>query len=186
MYQLQPLNASGHLHEQTDRHNQYDAGTLLAPCSNCGAERRAGVEHANCGLCRTCYRRWLDAGYPDAGVPERRCGGRGWRLNEPGMLDDFARMDRKGEPGRSAYLAQYFGVSRRTLSRWRREIERREQRAQTMMLLWSVTGRGRWRHCLRGMTRSEDRHADPIVAVVAAYALDEQASGARRVACFRA
>lgn len=187
MITLTALNGSGHLHEPADHHrNQYDDPFNVDPCSHCGGPRvrgRAGLGRCNLGLCSTCYTRWMDNGYPAGGPPQRRPGGRGWRLNDPGLLAEFAELDRCGTPGRSAELAQRFGVTRRTLSRWRRVIERRahtrELRANAITDAGPVLVR-------RRASQRGEYEPDAIIIMAAAEAVAGQTGGARRVDCVSA
>ena len=192
-------NNSGHIlgDSTTVGRNKYTSAPL-ADCWHCHRPRVSG-QHANRGLCARCYRRWQQHGFAGHAPPDPETnrgiyviGERiGWQqvAVDEYLLADFAALDRPNVPGRTAELCQRFGVSRRTLARWRKRIAQRERREQLLALARSSCGRTRWRNRLRPGATSRLRGGpgvDPVAAMVAAQILDPSARSTARAACFRA
>ena len=156
-------------------------------CWHCGAVRETSGrmrDFANLGLCARCYKRWSDHGFAGCAPPavDRHAGG--WQWYDDLLLDEFAERDRPGVTGASAELARYFGVTRRTLTRWRRIVAARKRRGRLLKIAAEVAGRDRWRSRLR---ESRPRDVCPLSALVAAEShLDPAPVGVARRACLRA
>lgn len=191
-------NNSGHvLDDRPAAVNRYTADDL-PPCWNCRGPRERS-RHANRDLCSRCYRRWQSHGFaggapPDA-VPNRgeyvAAERIGWQLvaRDPYLLLDFARLDNPSIPGRTAELCQRFGVTRRTLTRWRARLADERAHADRLKIAAAVMGRSRWRRRLRpGALSGREVTPDvgPVAALVAARAHDSRASSVVRAAYLRA
>jgi transposase-like protein len=192
-------NGSGHLLDETfEAHNTYTRPAVLDDCWHCKSPREHNP-NANRGLCARCYRRWQCHGFAGDAPPDA-VGNRGeyvigerigWQrvALDAGVLADFARLDRPEIPGRTAELCRRFGVSRRTLSRWRARLKQQQRHAELLATAARACGRSRWRSRLRpGATygRGSPDEAGPVAAMVAAQILDQTASSVARAAYFRA
>jgi len=193
------LNGSGHLlDDHIDAANRYTNAGPLDDCWHCGAPRRHG-QTAHRGLCSRCYHHWHEHGFAGHAPPplRQRTGyvaseqiGWGVSVRDPYVLHDFARLDNPSIPGRTAELCRRFGVTRRTLSRWRARLNKERRRAELLALARSSCGRTRWRNRLRAGAGSGREvwpdEGSPVAAMVAAQVLDQTSSSPARVACFRA
>ena len=70
-------------------------------------------------MCRTCYRRWADHGYPPSGPPVTNPGGKGVphaRQAVKGRMEDAGFL--RPLCGSDTDVARRMGVTRRTLQRY--------------------------------------------------------------------
>lgn len=93
-------------------------------CGHCGARRPHGAHRIGwrCGLCRCCYRRWQNHGYPAAGPPAERVQVAGG--SAAGRLEDYAELRSWGLS--SAEAATRMKVTRRTVQRYEAVLRDRD------------------------------------------------------------
>jgi hypothetical protein len=92
-------------------------------CRSCGQDRATAPQRrwACHGLCGTCYRRWANQGYPGDGPAPPASSSAATPRDPARHLERFRELDARGLS--TAEICREMGTTRRTITRYRRQIE---------------------------------------------------------------
>ena len=92
-------------------------------CRCCGQDRATAPQRrwACLGLCGTCYRRWANQGYPGDGPGPPARSSAVTPRDIGGHIEALREMDAADVP--TADICKRIGITRRTITRYRRIIE---------------------------------------------------------------